>query len=81
MSRKISEGWMSYLKVLPVSAPQIQIDETRMAFYAGVAVMFDILTELGNGADDNDEPEIAVLEGIKAELDEYGKSLQKGLKQ
>lgn len=44
LSYTIKDAWLSYrATVVPVDAPEQQVDETRLAFYAG---MFDILSHL-----------------------------------
>jgi len=72
VSKLIESAWNSYQRqVLPTSAGDIQRTETRLAFYAGAAALFG---GLANGVGDEDEPtadDLAMMDGIKAELDEW----------
>ncbi len=82
MSQPIGKLWMGYMaKVLPSGASQVQIDECRMAFYAGALSVFEIVKSLGNGDPNNDDPEVAVLESMELELKNYCESITKGAKQ
>jgi hypothetical protein len=73
----IKDQWESYKKdVLPKDAPQIQIRETRIAFYAGVHVtllfMRDTLTQM------SDEAGVVVLEAWHQECLAFAKNYSKG---
>ena len=69
---RIEEHFDSYrAKVVPRMAFDIQINETRLAFYAGVASMFSILQKIG---EDSITPERGekILEEIAQELNRFG---------
>lgn len=73
MKRKlIEEGWRSYAEhVLPQSAPPIQTQETRQAFYAGAAHLWiAFISALGPG-EEADPPDLALADGVQAEVDEF----------
>lgn len=72
----IEAGWVAYkLAVLPATASETQIDETRKAFFAGALHLFQTINTF---LDDDAEPTEADLERmsqIHAELQEYFDSL------
>lgn len=72
----IEKWWLSYKAVLPKNASQVQISETRQAFYAGAAILFTDLTT--SGLDEGDDPtddDLAKMQGIQDEIDAFGVDL------
>jgi hypothetical protein len=52
----VAAFWERYRReVLPVTAPAIQVQECRRAFYAGVKAMLAVLLEIGDDAVSEDE--------------------------
>lgn len=39
-ARLIGEEWASYLGIIPVCAPAVQVEECKRAFYAGAHAMY-----------------------------------------
>lgn len=79
MGRKyIEEGWKSYRStVVPSNASDIQLKETRQAFFAGVAILFEVLMmDLDPGKEPTDE-DMRRMDDLHAEIDEYGQSLDR----
>ncbi len=71
--KRIEEQYESYrTKVIPKTASEVQINETRIAFYAGVASMFAILQKIGDTSITPEQGE-KILEDISQELIDYGK--------
>lgn len=74
----IEEGWKKYrAMVVPANAGEVQIAETRQAFYAGAAVLFESLMR---SLDPEKEPtanDMRIMDGLQAEIDEFGHSLDK----
>jgi hypothetical protein len=72
----IERAWALYRRrVMPVGAQDVQVRETRKAFYAGASVLFTVLV---NGVSDSDEPtkgDMDLMEGLQAEIDEFGQEL------
>lgn len=70
--KSIAEAWQQYdEKVLPDVAGTVQRTECRKAFYAGAATVFGLLV---HGVSKGDEPtaeDEALLDNIKAEIDEF----------
>jgi hypothetical protein len=65
--------------VVPADAPEIQIKETRQAFYAGASILFTVLTMPGV-LDPGDEPTDADMQkmaDLQAEIDAFGAGLDK----
>lgn len=71
----IEEQWMAFERaVLAPTAPEVQRTEMRKAFYAGAAVLFKVLMDLGEPEISEDVGE-ATLERIGNEIQAYAKSL------
>lgn len=71
----VEEGWESYReRVVPKSAGEAQVTETRRAFYAGSAFLLaQVMLRLGPGEDTTDE-DLAMLDGIHEELVAFARS-------
>jgi len=75
----MDELWQTYLAILPASASSTQIIETRRAFYAGAQALFHkVLLGLSDGPE-CEEPDLALLDGIHAELNEFCLLIKRGL--
>ncbi len=72
----IEAGWVIYLhKVVPASAGPVQINETRLAFFAGAQHLFaSIMTILEPGAEPT-EKDMQRMDHINNELRAFGASL------
>lgn len=69
-------AWLAYhLHVLPSGAPEIQVKETRRAFYAGAEAMFNLVDKASAGDATEDEA-CAKLSGYLDEIVEFGKAIQ-----
>lgn len=77
MSTKFIElGWKSYkTMVIPADAPDVQIKETRQAFYAGAAILFEGLMGGLDGGDEPTEADMQRMAAIQAELDAFGQEI------
>lgn len=66
----IEAGWMTYrYLVMQAAAPQIQIDECRMAFFAGAQHLFgSILALVSEGGRDATPKDLERMSQIDAEL-------------
>jgi hypothetical protein len=68
----IAGAWQEYHdKVIPGTADEVQISETRKAFYAGaMSVFMGVIGGLSAG--DEAQPEdLALLDDIQREIDEF----------
>lgn len=76
MAGHIEEGWRSYRnKVVPKDAPPVQVRETRLAFYAGVAHLLEtLLTRLAPGREPTDA-DFKMMDDIHQEVDAFIRQL------
>lgn len=73
----IETGWQSYRALLPKDASEIQLKETRQAFFGGAALLLEAIMkslEPGVEATAND---LQVMEDVQAELDAFGREMDK----
>lgn len=70
---KIAEAWADYeRKVLPRECGSVQRTETRRAFYAGAVTVFGALVHgLGSNPDVYSTEDEALMDGIKAECEQF----------
>lgn len=73
---RIETGWETYRqKVVPANASAIQVIETKKAFYAGASYLLSrTLVDLGPGTEPS-EDDMAMMDGIHAELVAFLQSL------
>jgi hypothetical protein len=77
--RLIGAKWEDYCKsVIPKNAPQIQITESRRAFYAGAQGVMDAMAKQMSDSPDETPNEIAVVQDVMAELDEFAQLIALG---
>lgn len=74
----IENAWNNYRAlVVPKDAPDVQINETRQAFYAGAACLFQtIMIVLEPGAEPTDA-DMQRMSDIQAELDAFGQEIDR----
>jgi hypothetical protein len=71
----IQSQWEAYVhNVIPEAAGDVQILETRMAYYAGAMAVLAILAEIVC-ATDNDEAVAAVMIGLKEECQAFARAV------
>jgi hypothetical protein len=77
----IEAGWVGYqLAVMSPDAPALQLDECKLAFFAGALHLFSsIMTILDAGAEPTDN-DLARLDNIQAELGKFGKDFESKIK-
>jgi len=69
--KMVESKWDSYERlVIADGAGLVQIEETKKAFYAGVATMFEIATNAPSLLDNFKEFE-AMMQGIDKELEDF----------
>jgi len=79
-AKHIAAEWATFAEqVLPQHAPQVQVQETRRAFYAGAGcILHRVLRLVG---DDDDEPsaeDLQMMDDIMTELDEFMADVKRG---
>lgn len=77
--RLIREGWYQYSeRILPAGASDVQKQETRRAFYAGAAHLWDaFISALGPG-EEADPPDLALAEGVDREIKTWLGDMESG---
>jgi hypothetical protein len=77
--KRFGNKWESYLRrVMPPAAGREQFIETRRAFYAGGAALFEIIMSvLDEGAEATDD-DLKAIDDLKAEFDAFMAELAKG---
>lgn len=78
--RKLIEaGWIGYAEhVLPSGANPVQVQETRRAFYAGAAHLFDAITRAVGPDSVSEDDGVVVFDGVQAEIDEFLALVKRG---
>src|SRR5262245_37800692 len=65
----IKAGWIGYkMMVLPPDAPQVQIDECRLAFYAGCQHLWGTLTNILDPEADVTDDDVSKMDSINNEM-------------
>lgn len=74
----IERSWQSYRRmVVPADAGDVQINETRQAFFAGASILF---TALIHGVSEGPEVQPAdeqLMADLQREIDEFGQQIDK----
>lgn len=73
MTDHVGKRWRTYSsRVLdPIRADAIQRQETRRAFYAGASALMTIILENMSAGDEVQETDLAMMDNLKAELDNF----------
>lgn len=75
----LAEEWRSYQEqVIPPAAPSVQITESRRAFYAGARSILSILLERLSPGTEPTQEDLAWMDKIEAELDQFQRDVQAG---
>jgi hypothetical protein len=73
----IESGWVGYrLMVIPKDAPQIQLDECRMAFMAGAQHLFSSIMNMLDPGVEETEGDLHKMSLIHEELDAFLKEFE-----
>jgi hypothetical protein len=68
----IEAGWLSYrIVVVPDDAPEIQIEESRRAFFAGAQHLFGSIMQMLEPDAEPTEADLRRMSSINDELDAY----------
>lgn len=75
--RRIGAAWEKYRgQVVPASAPDVQVAETRKGFYAGAAALFGIVNGEVSPGDDVQPGDLQLLDDLAHELQEFVARIQ-----
>jgi hypothetical protein len=73
----VEAGWVGLkLAVLPPNAPDIQLDEMRMAFFAGAQHLFGSMMGMLDAGEDATEGDVNRMDLINAELQQFIKDFK-----
>jgi hypothetical protein len=68
----IAAGWDGYRKmVIHPQAPEIQLSECRMAFYAGATVLMEAIMKCLDPGEEPTADDMARMASIQKELDDF----------
>ena len=74
--RRLETEWASYrTAVVPKDAGEIQVEETRRAFYAGAAALYSVVMRMLEPGAEATEQDLANMVELNAELLEFGMSV------
>lgn len=76
----IYEGWNQYAEhVLPSNCSDVQRRETRQAFYAGAAHLWEsFIANLDTASSDETPADLSLAEGVQDEIDRFKRDLLRG---
>jgi hypothetical protein len=76
----IAAAWANYerLTLDPINAGQIQRRETRMAWYCGIAWLFDVLTRTMDPCTEPTANDLDYISDLNEELGQYTNKLKRG---
>lgn len=79
-NKLLDTAWKNYVRLSldPVGASAVQRRETKIAFYIGALALFDGIIGGLTPGDDVNEPDLALLDGVKAELDQFAENMKAG---
>jgi len=73
----IEAGWVGYqLMVLPKGASEIQVNECRLAFFAGAQHLFGSIMTVLDAGDEPTDDDMARMDLIDRELEEFLKQFK-----
>ncbi len=72
-TRFIEKGWESYRRtVVPKDASEVQLKETRQAFFAGAAILFQTIMMSMDSGEEPTDADMRRMQALQDELDEFG---------
>lgn len=72
----IEAGWLGYSLIFPKDAGQVQIEETKMAFFAGADHLYSSIMNALDPGDDETPTDIRRMELIDTELGRFREKLK-----
>ena len=81
MTKRIATEWESYQReiLMPAGAGQVQVQELRRAFYAGVLSLKTVLTTNVSTGKEVKPADMLLIEEIDAELEEFYEDVKEGI--
>ena len=73
------EEWKSYRqRVIPPTAPDVQVVESKRAFYAGAFCLFSLMTRTVSVGDEVSGADMRFMQGIHEEFTEFYLRMEEG---
>lgn len=81
MKRRVAEAFEMYRRdVIPLDAGEIQVTESRRAFYAGAHALFRTLTShVSPGATNVTDDDLDMMDEINGELEQFNAAVKGGM--
>ena len=74
----IEDQWNSYRAMcVPKDASEVQVKETKQAFYAGASILFTFLMQTLDGGTEETAADLQKMADLQAEIDAFGHSMDK----
>ncbi len=72
----IAAGWASYRSlIVPKAASSAQVEETHRAFYAGAAILFEVIMRMLDPGVEPTDADLEKMNALDAELRAFGAGL------
>lgn len=72
-------AWLGYRReVIPPDAPEVQVTESRRAFYAGAGALFSLLLVVLDPGEEPTEHDLDRVTGLYDELKEFNRAVARG---
>jgi hypothetical protein len=79
--RLIELAWLSYQRdVIPRNAPEVQVTESRRAFYAGAQALFHTIINILEPGSEPTDNDLQTMTLIQQELKRFGDQVKAGVK-
>lgn len=76
--KMIEAGWDSYRRMcVPPDAGEVQVRETRQAFYAGASVLFEGIMCVLEPGEDPTTADMKVFDNLQKEIHAFGQELDR----
>ena len=75
--KPIEMAWEGYRELLPADAPEVQLRETRQAFYGGAAILFEAIMGALDPGEGPTERDMRMMSDIQKELRDFGQKLDR----
>ena len=73
------EEWKSYRqRVIPPTAPDVQVIESKRAFYGGAFCLFNLLQRVASDGDEVTESDMIAMSKIDLEFKEFYSRMEEG---
>jgi hypothetical protein len=75
----VFEEWKSYRqRVIPPTAPEVQVIESKRAFYGGAFSLFALLQRIASPGDEVTEADMNAMSNLDTEFKEFYRRMEAG---